>query len=115
MKLSLLMSHASVCNTTIVGFESGDPAERGMLSSCVMHHHTGHAPGVMFWEGIGYHSRTILVSIAGTLNSQLYISEVLKPVVLPHLQGLATAIFQMDNEQPHVARIVQMFLVNHQH
>ncbi|GFU99089.1 transposable element Tcb1 transposase [Trichonephila clavipes] len=28
MKLSLLTSHASVCNTTMVGFESGDTAER---------------------------------------------------------------------------------------
>ncbi|GFT88018.1 collagen alpha-1(XI) chain [Trichonephila clavipes] len=29
MKLSLLTSHASVCNTTMVGFESGDTKERG--------------------------------------------------------------------------------------
>ncbi|GFX45235.1 uncharacterized protein TNCV_3432831 [Trichonephila clavipes] len=29
MKLSLLTSHASVCNTTRVGFESGDTVERG--------------------------------------------------------------------------------------
>ncbi|GFW58083.1 HTH_38 domain-containing protein [Trichonephila clavipes] len=28
MKLSLLTSHASVCNTTMVGFESGDTVER---------------------------------------------------------------------------------------
>ncbi|GFU96716.1 transposable element Tcb1 transposase [Trichonephila clavipes] len=34
---------------------------------------------------IGYHSRTHLVLISGTLNSQCYISEVLKPVVLPYL------------------------------
>ncbi|GFY34577.1 transposable element Tcb1 transposase [Trichonephila clavipes] len=54
------------------------------------------------------------VRIAGTLNSQCYISEVLEPVVLPCLQGLATAIFQQDNAQPHLARIVQRFFVNHQ-
>ncbi|GFV64322.1 hypothetical protein TNCV_2502401 [Trichonephila clavipes] len=30
MKLSLLTSHASVCNTTMVGFESGDTVERGV-------------------------------------------------------------------------------------
>ncbi|GFX94565.1 transposable element Tcb1 transposase [Trichonephila clavipes] len=29
-------------------------------------------------------------------------------------RGLAAAIFQEDNAQPHVARIVQMFFVNHQ-
>ncbi|GFX58531.1 transposable element Tcb1 transposase [Trichonephila clavipes] len=57
-----------------------------MLNSCVMHRHTGPAPGIM----------------------------VLEPVVLPYLQGLATTIFQQDNARPHVARIVQKFFVNHQ-
>ncbi|GFX31620.1 transposable element Tcb1 transposase [Trichonephila clavipes] len=85
-----------------------------LLNSCVMHHHTGLAPGIMVWGGIGYHSRTPLVRITGTLNSQRYISEVLEPVVLPYLQDLVTAIFQEDNAQPHVARIVQRFFVNHQ-
>ncbi|GFT26861.1 transposable element Tcb1 transposase [Trichonephila clavipes] len=68
-----------------------------MLNKCVIHHHTGLAPGIMVWVGIGYHSRTPLVRIAGTLNSQRYISEVLEPVVLPYLQGLATATFQQAN------------------
>ncbi|GFU74107.1 transposable element Tcb1 transposase [Trichonephila clavipes] len=68
-----------------------------MLNSCAMHHHTGPAPGIIVWGGIGYHSRTPLVRIAGTLNRQRYISEVLETVVLPFLQGLATAIFQQDN------------------
>ncbi|GFT32950.1 transposable element Tc3 transposase [Trichonephila clavipes] len=85
-----------------------------MLNSCFMHRHTGPAPGIMVWGGIGYHSRTSLVRLAGTLNSQQYISEVLDPVVLPYLQGLATAIFQEDNARPHVACIVQRFFVNHQ-
>ncbi|GFY28926.1 transposable element Tcb1 transposase [Trichonephila clavipes] len=79
-----------------------------------MHRHTGPAPSIMVWGGIGYHSRTRLVRIAGTLNSQSYISKVLEKVVLPYLQGLATAIFQQDNARPHVARIVQRFFVNHQ-
>ncbi|GFT64680.1 uncharacterized protein TNCV_4399601 [Trichonephila clavipes] len=78
-----------------------------MLNSCVMHHHTGPSPGIMVWGGIGYHSRTSLVRIARTLNGQRYISKVLEPAVLPYLQGLATAIFQQDNAQPHVARIIQ--------
>ncbi|GFX93059.1 transposable element Tcb1 transposase [Trichonephila clavipes] len=64
-----------------------------MLNRCVMRRHTGPAPGIMVWCSIGYHSHT-LVRITGTLNSQRYISEVLEPVVLPYLQGLATAIFQ---------------------
>ncbi|GFV63364.1 transposable element Tcb1 transposase [Trichonephila clavipes] len=79
-----------------------------------MHRHTGPAPGIMVWGGIGYPSRTPLVRIAGTLNNLRYISKVLEPVVLPYLQGLATTIFQQDNVRPHVARIVQRFFVNHQ-
>ncbi|GFV00698.1 transposable element Tcb1 transposase [Trichonephila clavipes] len=85
-----------------------------MLNICVMHRHTGAEPVIMIWGGIGYHSRTPLVRIAGTLNSQRYISEVLEPVVLPYLQGLVTAIFQQDNARPHVTRIVQRLFVNHQ-
>ncbi|GFU32124.1 uncharacterized protein TNCV_3833591 [Trichonephila clavipes] len=30
-----------------------------MLNSCVMHRHTGPAPGIMVWGGIGYHSCSI--------------------------------------------------------
>ncbi|GFY05739.1 transposable element Tcb1 transposase [Trichonephila clavipes] len=64
-----------------------------ILNSCIMHNPTGPAPDIMVWGGIGYHSRSLLIRTAGTLNSQCYISEVLEPVVLPYLQGLATAIF----------------------
>ncbi|UYV61960.1 hypothetical protein LAZ67_1007174 [Cordylochernes scorpioides] len=85
-----------------------------MLISCVMHRHTGPAPGIMVWGGIGYHSRTPLIRIAGTLNSQRYISEVLELVVLPCLQGLLTAIYQQDNARTDVARISQRFFVNRQ-
>ncbi|GFX64438.1 transposable element Tcb1 transposase [Trichonephila clavipes] len=83
----------------MVGFESGDTMERGCCTAALctatpgLCTWCGCAPGIMVWGGTGYHSRT-LVRIAGTLNSQRYISEVLKPVVLPYLQGLATAIFQ---------------------
>ncbi|GFV59463.1 transposable element Tcb1 transposase [Trichonephila clavipes] len=69
--------------------------------------------GIKVWGGIAYHSRTPLVRIDSTLNSQRYISEVLEPVVLPYFQSLDTAIFQQDNARPHVARIVQRFFVNH--
>ncbi|GFX26051.1 transposable element Tcb1 transposase [Trichonephila clavipes] len=59
-------------------------------------------------------TRNHKLRIADTLNNQCYISEVLGPVVLPYLQGLAIAIFQQDNARPHEARIVQRFSVNHQ-
>ncbi|GFW42794.1 transposable element Tcb1 transposase [Trichonephila clavipes] len=56
-----------------------------MQNNCVMHRRSGPAPDIMVWCGIGYHSRTLPVRIAGTLNSQRYISEVLESVVLPYL------------------------------
>ncbi|GFX69644.1 uncharacterized protein TNCV_1770131 [Trichonephila clavipes] len=40
-----------------------------MLHSCVMHRHTGPALGIIVWDGIGYHSRTPLVRIAGKCHS----------------------------------------------
>ncbi|GFT41441.1 transposable element Tcb1 transposase [Trichonephila clavipes] len=67
-----------------------------MLNSSVTVHHTRPAPGIMVWGGIRYHSRTPLVRIADTLFIQRYISEVLEPVVLLYIQGLATAIFQQN-------------------
>ncbi|GFW82970.1 uncharacterized protein TNCV_4603971 [Trichonephila clavipes] len=48
-----------------------------MQNSCVMHRHTGPALGIIVWGGIGDHSRTPLVCIARTLNSQRSMSEVL--------------------------------------
>ncbi|GFU52689.1 transposable element Tcb1 transposase [Trichonephila clavipes] len=63
---------------------------------------------------MGRYWSTPLVRIAGTLNSQRYFSEVLEPVVLLYFLGLASAIFQHDNAQLHIARIVQRFFVNHQ-
>ncbi|GFW44607.1 transposable element Tcb1 transposase [Trichonephila clavipes] len=38
----------------------------------------------------------------------------LEPVIVPYLQGMATAIFQQDNARPHMAHIVQRFFVNPQ-
>ncbi|GFV88732.1 transposable element Tcb1 transposase [Trichonephila clavipes] len=68
-----------------------------LLDPCVMYRPTGSAPGIMVWGGIGFHCRTTLVRIAGIVNSQRYISEVLEPVVFPHIQRLSSAIFQQDN------------------
>ncbi|GFY01296.1 transposable element Tcb1 transposase [Trichonephila clavipes] len=63
------------------------------LSCCVMHHHTAPAPDIMVCCGIGFHCRTPLVRIAGTLYSQRYLSEVWEAVVLPYIQCFPPAIF----------------------
>ncbi|GFU81681.1 transposable element Tcb1 transposase [Trichonephila clavipes] len=79
-----------------------------MLNSCVMHRHTGPAPGIMAWGGIRYLSRTPLVRFAGTLNSQHYTSEVLEPVVLPYLQGLIE-LLPRPTRSPNILPIENMW------
>ncbi|GFY21977.1 transposable element Tcb1 transposase [Trichonephila clavipes] len=74
-----------------------------------MHRHTDSAPDIMIWGGIGFHCPPSLVRIAGTLNSQCYICEVLEPVLFSYIQHLPSTIFQKDNAQPHVTRSVQEF------
>ncbi|GFX63528.1 transposable element Tcb2 transposase [Trichonephila clavipes] len=78
-------------------FEFGRHGGERLLNCCVIHRHTDSAPGIMAWSsGIGSHCRIPLVSIAGALNSQRYIFEVLKSVILPYVQSLPSAIFQQD-------------------
>ncbi|GFW58512.1 transposable element Tcb1 transposase [Trichonephila clavipes] len=79
---------------------------------CVMHSHTGPASGIIVWSGIGFHCHTPLIRIAGALNSQHYISEVLENIVLPYIQRLPSAIFQKNNARPRETRNVQEFFLS---
>ncbi|GFV90576.1 transposable element Tcb1 transposase [Trichonephila clavipes] len=63
---------------------------------------------------LGFTAEPFLVRMAGTLNGQVYISEVLEPVVLPYIQRLPSAIFQEYYVMPDVACNVQDFLFTHQ-
>ncbi|GFX85149.1 uncharacterized protein TNCV_1646961 [Trichonephila clavipes] len=56
-----------------------------LLNCCIMQRHTGPASGIMVWGCIEFHCHTLLVRIAGTLNSQRYIFEVLELVVFPYI------------------------------
>ncbi|GFW05864.1 alpha-soluble NSF attachment protein [Trichonephila clavipes] len=79
-----------------------------------MHRRTDPVSSIMVWAGIGFHFCTHLVRITGTMNSQRYMSDMFKSVVLPYIQRLPSAIFQKDNARPHVARNVQEFFFTHQ-
>ncbi|GFW73687.1 transposable element Tcb1 transposase [Trichonephila clavipes] len=100
-------SHPPQCTTSLTHLSatprwSDSSLETPWRENAEQHHHTAPAQGITVWDSIGYHSRTPLVRIAGTLNSQCYISKVLEPIVLPYLQCLATAIFQQNNAGPHI-------------
>ncbi|GFS58208.1 transposable element Tc1 transposase [Trichonephila clavipes] len=53
-----------------------------MLNSCVMHRHTGRAPGIMVWGGIRYYSRTPLVRIAD--NARPYVARIIQRFFVNH-------------------------------
>ena len=66
---------------------------------------------VMVWGGISFRHRTPLIIIDGTLTSQRYINEVLRPTVVPFLAAHHdVTLFQQDNARPHSARATMDFL-----
>ena len=66
---------------------------------------------VMVWGGISFRYRTPLIIIDGTLTSQRYINEVLRPTVVPFLATHRdVTLFQQDNARPHSARATMAFL-----
>ncbi|GFV48250.1 transposable element Tc1 transposase [Trichonephila clavipes] len=50
----------------------------------------------------------------GTLTSQHYVDDILRPQVGPFLNGLPGAIFQQDNARLHTARVAQDFISHFQ-
>ncbi|GFX17885.1 transposable element Tcb2 transposase [Trichonephila clavipes] len=62
------------------------------------------------WRCPAYDSRSTLIVMRGTLTSQRYVDDILRPHVGPFQNGLPGAIFQQDNARPHTARVAQYFL-----
>ena len=57
------------------------------------------------------HRRTQLQFIAGNLNSQRYVDEFMRPMVLPFLRQIGQGtVFQHNNARPHHGRIVYDFV-----
>ncbi|GFS62961.1 transposable element Tcb1 transposase [Trichonephila clavipes] len=65
---------------------------------------------VRVWRRPAYDSRSTLIVMRGTLTSQRYVDDILRPHVRPFLDGLPGTIFQQDNARPHTARVAQDFL-----
>ncbi|GBL96936.1 hypothetical protein AVEN_182517-1 [Araneus ventricosus] len=69
------------------------PGER-LQPTCLRPRHTGPTSGVMVWGAISYDSRSTLVVIPRTLTSNLYVSLVIQPVVLPFMNSIQGGVFQ---------------------
>ncbi|GFV92138.1 transposable element Tcb2 transposase [Trichonephila clavipes] len=72
--------------------------------------HTARTAGVMVWVAIAYDSRSTLIVMRGTLTGHRYVDDILRPHVVPFLNGLPEAIFQQDNARPQTARVAQDLL-----
>ena len=79
------------------------------LRAWILQWHRGPTPNGMVWGIIGYNMRSHFLRIESNLNSSCYIREILQPEVLPLLLATPHAIFQQDNAQSHVTRIMQAF------
>ncbi|GFU56625.1 HTH_Tnp_Tc3_2 domain-containing protein [Trichonephila clavipes] len=66
--------------------------------------HTARTAGVMVWGAIAYDRRSTLIVMRGTFTGQRYVDDILRPHVVPFLNGLPGAILQQDNARPHTAR-----------
>ncbi|GFT25828.1 hypothetical protein TNCV_1517931 [Trichonephila clavipes] len=56
----------------MVGFEFRESAVKRLLKFCFTHRLTGPAPSIRVRDGIGFHCRTALVRIAGTIVTDLF-------------------------------------------
>ncbi|GFX29979.1 transposable element Tcb2 transposase [Trichonephila clavipes] len=65
---------------------------------------------VRVWRCPAYDNRSTLIVMRGTLTSQRYVDDILRPHVGPFLNGLPGAVLQQDNARPHTARVAQDFL-----
>ncbi|GFW35358.1 transposable element Tcb2 transposase [Trichonephila clavipes] len=65
---------------------------------------------VWLWRRPAYDRRSTLIVMRGTLTVQRYVDDILRPLVVPFLNGFPGTIFQQDNSRPHTALIAQDFV-----
>lgn len=66
---------------------------------------------LMVWAGISAEGKTDLIILRGGVTAQVYIDQVLRPVVVPYAAAVGDGFFLMqDNATPHTAAITTEFL-----
>jgi hypothetical protein len=80
--------------------------------ACVLERDRFVGGSVMVWGRISHGLKSLLIVIADNLTGVRYRDEILRPVAVPFVQQ-HHLILQQDNTRPHVARVCQDFLANH--
>ena len=77
---------------------------------CLVQHDRFGCGSIMVWGGISQHTKTPLVHIQGNLNAQRYQNEVIRPVLVPHIQANRGMRLAQDNTPCHTARTTRNML-----
>ena len=86
------------------------PREDHTSLASTLHWHREPGPGVVAWASYRYTTLIHLVGIDGNYSADIYISEILDPVVVSFIRGLPNTIFRKNNARLHVAHRVLTFL-----
>ena len=65
---------------------------------------------ILVWAGISMHSKTPIVRVNGNLNARRYQTDIIAPVLIPHVRANRGLILAQDNAPCHAARTTQQLL-----
>lgn len=65
---------------------------------------------ILVWAGISMHTKTAMVRINGNLNARRYQTDIINPVLIPHVRANRGMILAQDNAPCHAARTTQQLL-----
>ena len=65
---------------------------------------------ILLWAGISMHTKTQIVRVNGNLNARRYQTDIITPVLLPHLRANRGMIVAQDNAPCHAARTTQQMM-----
>ena len=86
------------------------PGER-YAAACVVQHDRYGRGSVHVWGGFSYAHRTPLHVFRVNVTADVYITQVLRPIVVPFFHNHPDLeIFQHDNARPHTANVTRNFL-----
>ena len=78
--------------------------------NCVLETQQFGGGSILVWAGISMHTKTQIVRVNGNLNARRYQTDIITPVLLPHLRANRGMMVAQDNAPCHAARTTQQML-----
>jgi hypothetical protein len=80
------------------------------LDECILEKDRYGGRSIMVWGAMSWDGLSRLIVVQGTMNANMYISDVLELEAVPFVLNAPAQIFQQDNARPHVARVTLEYL-----